>query len=187
MRCDVPDRDVPDRDVDSLLALLLDPGLDLAARDFSAPRPSLRADLLAATEPGITSRSLAGFRARFARLFGLGSDEAERVLMRVQDPAAWVRFKTLRVCTFSPGPERAGACARLVRIAPGTPFPAHCHKGREITLMLSGAARDEDSGTVHLPGDLLAKEAGSTHRISILPPEECIFAVLIDGEEPLFY
>lgn len=88
---------------------------------------------------------------------------------------------------FSPGPERAGAHAGLVRIAPGAPFPEHFHKGREITLMLSGAARDEGSGTVHLPGDLLTKEAGSTHRISILPPHECISAVLIEGEAPRFY
>lgn len=182
MRCDVSDRDV-----DSLLALLLDPNLDLAARGFSAPRPGLRADLLAATETVGTGRSLAGYKARFARLFGLGLDEAERVLARVEDPAVWVPFKTLRFYAFDPGKERAGARAGLVRIAPGSPFPEHCHQGREVTMMLSGAARDEESGAVHLPGDLLEKEAGSTHRISILPPHECIFAVLIHGEDPRFY
>lgn len=109
------------------------------------------------------------------------------MLRRVEDPSLWVSFRTLRVSRFSPGPERAGAHAGLVRIAPGAPFPEHFHKGREITLMLSGAARDEGSGTVHLPGDLLTKEAGSTHRISILPPHECISAVLIEGEAPRFY
>lgn len=182
MRCDVSDRDV-----DSLLALLLDPNLDLAAQGFTAPRPGLRADLLAATEDGASGRSFAGFKVRFAHLFGLGLDEADRVLAGVEDPAVWVRFKTLRVHHFKPGPQRAGARAGLVRIDPGIPFPEHRHKGREITLMLSGAARDEESGKVYLPGDLLEMAAGSTHRISILPPHECIFAVLIDGEEPRFY
>lgn len=176
------------RDEDALMALLVDPELH---RDEAAARPSLarrdlRADLLAASEPGRAPHPFPGFRERFAQLFALDLDAADCCLARIHDPTAFVPFRGLRMYSFRPGRDCAGTHAGLIRVDPGTPFPVHRHRGTETTLMLSGAAQDEETGQVYLPGDVHTMPSGSMHRARILPPHECVFAVLMIGDQPDF-
>lgn len=175
-----------DHNADPLLALLLDSILETAPGAGEKPPPELRADLLAATETTGRQRPFPGFRRRFARLFDLSEADAERVLGKMAAPAEWEPLKTLLVHHFTPGPARAGAHAGLVRCQPGAPFPTHRHRGLETTLFLSGAVRDDDTGELMLPGDLVTRPAGTLHRLTVLPPHETIFAVLLEDELPDF-
>ena len=170
---------------DPLLALLLDSLLDNgSAQGCVQPRPELRADLLAATDG--SQHRFPGFRRRLARLFDLSEAAAEQVLGQLATTNAWVPIKTLLVHHFTPGPARGNAHAGLVRCPPGLPFPLHRHRGDETTLFLSGTVRDEDTGELLLPGDLVTRPAGSLHRLTVLPPHECIFAVLLQDGLPDF-
>lgn len=179
--------DVTDREADPLLALLLDSLLQTVPPDAcEKPPPTLRADLLAATEAQAGPHPFPGFRRRFARLFALSEDEADRVLGKISAPEEWESLKTLLVHHFNPGPARAGAHAGLVRCQPGVPFPVHRHRGTETTLFLSGAVRDDDTGELLLPGDLVIRDADTLHRLTVLPPRECVFAVLLQDELPDF-
>jgi len=176
---------VTEPNADPLLALLLDSLLEGGSSEGCVqPRPDLRADLLAATD-GAQHR-FPGFRRRLARLFDLSDAAAEQVLAQLGTDTTWVPIKTLMVHHFVPGPACGEAHAGLVRCPPGLPFPVHRHRGSETTLFLSGAVRDEDTGELLLPGDLVTRPAGSLHRLTVLPPRECIFAVLLQGELPDF-
>lgn len=95
-------------------------------------------------------------------------------------------IKTFRFHPFAPGPARDGAYAALVRCPPDRPFPLHRHLGAETTLFLRGSVRDEDSGELLLPGDLLTQPTGSLHCLTVLPPYECVFAVLMENGLPDF-
>jgi quercetin dioxygenase-like cupin family protein len=90
-------------------------------------------------------------------------------------------MKSMHVFHFAPGNALRGAHAGLVRVAPGTTFPSHTHVGTETTLFLAGTARDDVSGTLHLPGDVVTLGPQSVHHATVLPPHECIFAVLFEG------
>lgn len=176
-----------DRNADPLLALLLDSLLQSAPPGAcEKPPPNLRADLLAATETEGRQHPFPGFRRRFARLFDLSEAEADSVLGKMSAPAEWEPLKTLLVHHFTPGPGRAGAHAGLVRCQPGVPFPTHRHRGVETTLFLSGAVRDDDTGELLLPGDLVVRPADSVHHLTVLPPRECVFAALLQDEMPDF-
>lgn len=183
--------DVADRKADPLLALLLDSLLQtVPAGAYESPPPTLRADLLAATNTQTDTKGrqhpFPGFRRRFARLFDLSEEMADQVLAKMSAPAEWESLKTLLVHHFTPGPARSGAHAGLVRCQPGAPFPVHRHRGTETTLFLSGAVRDDDTGELLLPGDLVVRPADTLHRLTVLPPRECIFAVLLQDELPDF-
>jgi anti-sigma factor ChrR (cupin superfamily) len=102
------------------------------------------------------------------------------------EPAAWEPVKTLLVHHFTPGRACGDAHAGLVRCQPGVPFPVHRHLGPETSLFLRGAARDDDSGELFLPGDLVVRPTGSVHHLSILPPYECVFAALLENGLPEF-
>lgn len=184
-----------DNVADPLLALLLDSVLQTpTGAERSQPRPDLRADVLAATArvpqdgqgQAQGNHPFAGFRRRFARLFDLSEADSDRVLSRMSEPAQWEQLKTLRVHHFDPGPARGNAHAGLVRCSPGVPFPTHRHRGKETTLYLAGVARDEDSGELMLPGDLVERPEAELHRLTVLPPSECVFAVLLENDLPDF-
>lgn len=176
-----------DHKADPLIALLLDSILQTASPQTCAPPPpALRADLLAATETAGRQHPFPGFRRRFARLFDLSEADADQILGKMATPAAWEPLKTLLVHHFTPGPARQNAHAGLVRCQPGVPFPTHRHRGTETTLFLSGAVRDEDTGELMLPGDLVTRPADSVHRLTVEPPHECVFAVLLEDELPDF-
>ncbi len=176
-----------DAKTDSLIALLLDSLLlTTAATGFAAPRPALRAEVLAATQANGPQHPFPGFRRRFARLFDLSIDDADAVFLRMADPSAWLPISSVRFFHFVPGPARGSAHAGLVRCDPGSRFPVHRHAGAETTLFLRGTVRDEDTGELHLPGDVVTRPAGALHRLTVLPTYECVFAVLLEDGFPDF-
>jgi quercetin dioxygenase-like cupin family protein len=61
----------------------------------------------------------------------------------------------------------------------------HRHRGDEYGLVLSGALREDLHGRVGFPGDLLHMPEGSTHTVTCVSKESCIFAVLLKGGMPL--
>jgi quercetin dioxygenase-like cupin family protein len=178
---------VTDSNAEPILAMLLESLVQTAsAAGPTQPSPELRQNLLAATAPAYGAEPFPGYRRRFAKLFDLGEAAAARVLARMSDPAVWEPLKTLSVHHFDPGPGRPNAHAGLVRIAPGVPFPVHRHIGTETTLFLSGSVRDDDTGAVYLPGDLAVLPGDTVHHLTVLPPRECVFAVLLEGGMPDF-
>ncbi len=60
----------------------------------------------------------------------------------------------------------------LHRIETGGQAPHHDHRGREITLVLTGSFSDEN-GLYH-PGDFIVREPGEPHQPSASKNEECI-------------
>ena len=70
---------------------------------------------------------------------------------------------------LSPG---ASSSLRLLRIAPGRGVPEHGHGGQEITLILSGAYRDEIG---HFgPGDVADLDEHVEHKPQVVSDEDCI-------------
>lgn len=163
------------RETDDLdaLGLLLEPPPAAPAR----PR-ALLLDHLAGRVP------FAGFKGRFARLFQVNEDEAERVLASIPTAAPWEPF--LPVATlrhFQPGPalQQPGFDAGLVRFEAGSLFPQHSHQGGEVSLVLQGGFFDQLTRRHVGPGDLLELPPGSAHAFRIDPGEPCIAAVLLLG------
>lgn len=148
-----------------------------------SPPTSLRDRLLA-------SKKRAGkygiFSDRIARLFDLPIADAEAMMARIEQPEAWNPFivEGVDMIPVVAGPKCAGAIATLVRIQPGTTFPAHAHRGDETMLVLDG-------GFVEPPGSTLREEAwrgdevfradATEHSLIGLPGVPCVAAVLIFG------
>ena len=71
------------------------------------------------------------------------------------------------------------ATARLLRIAAGRPVPEHSHGGRELTLVLQGAFRDEigEFG----PGDFQEADEEVLHQPHAAAGEDCICLAITDA------
>jgi putative transcriptional regulator len=59
-------------------------------------------------------------------------------------------------------PKADHQALQLIQIGPNRRVPAHNHRGREWTLVLSGAFHDEDR--IYGPGDILIMDKGRRHR-----------------------
>lgn len=68
---------------------------------------------------------------------------------------------------------------RLLRIPAGKPVPEHTHRGRELTLVLSGSFRDGDE--VFARGDLEEADASLMHQPTASPDEDCICLAVTDA------
>jgi len=64
-----------------------------------------------------------------------------------------------------------GETFRLFRIEPGSGPPRHTHGGREFTLVLTGAFKDETG--IYRPGDLEIGDEAVTHKPIAEPGELC--------------
>jgi anti-sigma factor ChrR (cupin superfamily) len=73
-----------------------------------------------------------------------------------------------------------------MRCAAGLRFPRHRHVGHELSLLLEGTIQEEDSGTIYHPGDLLRMAPGSEHAFFVLPPRDCVLALLLEESWPQF-
>lgn len=71
-----------------------------------------------------------------------------------------------------PGSQAAGEVPQLLRIEPGYGAPRHGHGGVELTLVLTGAFKDETG--VFRPGDLAVASPAMTHRPIALAGEVCL-------------
>ncbi|HEY8925372.1 MAG TPA: cupin domain-containing protein [Polyangia bacterium] len=123
------------------------------------PPPALRQRLLD------TVGSVDRFRPFFAsmgRLFDLAEGAVREILARVDQSAGWSVFPGgARYFHFLPGPSMVALEAGVVRMAPGTTFPRHRHRGGETTLVLDGMMYDR--GQVYGPGAIIEAEPGSSH------------------------
>lgn len=71
------------------------------------------------------------------------------------------------------------ATARLLRIPAGKPVPVHTHRGRELTLVLSGAFSD---ATGHYgPGDFQEADETLEHKPHAAPGADCICLAVTDA------
>lgn len=71
--------------------------------------------------------------------------------------------------------DRSSGDLRLLRVAPGKKLPEHGHNGTELTLILSGAYRDEYG---HFgPGDIADMDEEVEHQPVVEPGEDCICIV----------
>lgn len=69
--------------------------------------------------------------------------------------------------------------ARLLRIPAGKPVPEHSHRGREITLVLSGAF--EDVTGHYARGDLQEADESLNHQPVAMPGKDCICLAVTDA------
>jgi len=152
------------------------------ADSVPALRPSdgLKARLLASA--GAPTRRWAPFADRVAQLFDVARDQASSFLAMIGDPGAWEAAIAdgCALIHLQGGPRVATADVGFARVAPGTRFPEHRHEGDEVTLVLQGRYRDSD-GSIVGPGDRVDLPAGSSHFFDVLPGEELIFAVVVEG------
>ncbi len=151
------------------------------ATDAAAPPAALRDRVLA-------SRARPGrygiFADRIARLFDLPLADAEALMKRIEQPAAWSPFLVdgVEMIPVIGGAKCAGAIATLVRIRPGATFPEHAHRGDETMIVLDGGFREPAvAGEEVWRGDEIFRGDGTEHALEALPGVPCVAAVLILG------
>ena len=71
------------------------------------------------------------------------------------------------------------ATARLLKVPAGSMVPEHSHKGRELTLVLSGAF--EDTTGQYNRGDLQEADESLMHQPRALAGEPCVCLVITDA------
>lgn len=155
---------------------------ELASASPVAPSGELRANVLRSiADP----RALAGYARRFAEMFDLAEPRALELLALAPraDESPWEAppLAGVRLLHFAGGARLASADCGLVRLDAGVRFPEHEHGGDEWSLVLAGAAEEEGSGAVWLPGDLVHRAAGSRHAFRATSREPLLFAVILDA------
>ncbi|SEL31385.1 anti-ECFsigma factor, ChrR [Stigmatella aurantiaca] len=122
------------------------------------------------------------FGKEIAAFFDVPEEQAQRLLMSLDTPEAWVPGPTrgIRLLPVETGPAKAGMLAAFVRMQPGARFPQHTHLGREWNFLLEGGIR-ENSGREFWPGEVLEREEGSAHSFTALEGPDCTAATLLEG------
>jgi len=152
----------------------------------TAPPARLRDNILAGTLGSRAATPYPGFVARLSRMYQLDAGQMLDVLRKSADPAQWEDQGLVSLLHFPAGASLPSAHAGFMRLAVGLRFPRHRHVGHELTLVLEGTIKDEDSGTIYHPGDSLRMEAGSEHAFFVLPPKDCVLALLLEQSWPQF-
>jgi putative transcriptional regulator len=163
---------------ESLMALSAE--LPAAFLTPSAPDAGLRERLLTGTRHG---RALPSFAGALARLFDLPVADARTLLGQLESLSAWrdgvVPGNWMR--PVRPGAKLGDkAIGMLLRTQPGVTLPRHGHAGAERTFVMQGGYRDS-SGTEVWAGEYSDMPAGAEHDLFVLPPVDCIAAVLVHG------
>jgi putative transcriptional regulator len=156
------------------------------SRQATPPRAVRDNILLAIGGPRPAGLPYPGFAARLGQLYHLDADQMRAILHKSADAAQWENQGPISLLHFSAGASLPGTHAGFLRLLPGLRFPRHRHVGQEVSLILSGAIRDEDSGVVQHPGDLLVMAPGSEHAFVAVPPHECVIALLLYESWPHF-
>lgn len=144
----------------------------VAAAPVVAPSPAVKARLLASVGGGPFER----FSSRLAQMFDVTVDRARELLGLIEREASWdqpIPGLGVRLVHFAGGPACATADCGFVKIDAGCTFPWHTHRGREVSVILSGTLRGHDGALYH-PGDEVEFPAGTQHDISA-------------GAEPVIY
>jgi len=102
-------------------------------------------------------------------------------LLRYVDAAGGLRWRSLGtgasqmlLPTSDPG-----AIVRLLKIPAGKPVPEHGHKGRELTVVLSGSFGD--SVSVFKRGDVELADDELTHQPAATPGADCICLAITEA------
>ena len=134
-------------------------------------------------DPG--DAALHGFVRRIGLLFDLDEAAVQKVLHDAQGETVWEVPGPIAYFHFQPGPRLSQVAeAGVVRLAPGMTFPRHRHRGDEHGLILRGSLREDNSGTMGYPGDILFMPDGSVHSVTAMSTEPCLFVVLLYGGTP---
>ena len=92
-------------------------------------------------------------------------------------PWTWI-LPGLRQVDLDPR-QRGGTKLRLLRVGPGRAMPLHGHGGIELTLVLTGAYRDELGRFAR--GDFAETDEAITHQPRVDGTEECICLIATDA------
>ena len=133
------------------------------------PPPALRRRLLEALNG---PERFAPFVPAIARDFGVTQEAVRAALERIPDPDAW-QPAILPGSWFIATDGLRQARTVISRLPAGTRIPAHRHAGLEMTYVLDGELL-EDGVTQVGPGELLAMNAGSEHRLEVAGSGECL-------------
>jgi putative transcriptional regulator len=153
-------------------------GLDTLTVPEDPPRDVLDRILQQMEGPGRFRR----FEKEIAAFFDVPEAQAQRLLMSLDTPSAWVPgpSRGIRMLPVEAGPAKTGMLAAFVRMQPGARFPLHTHSGREWNFLLEGGIR-ESSGREFWPGEVLEREEGSAHSFTALQGPPCVAATLLEG------
>lgn len=128
---------------------------------------------------------LDGFVRRIGLLFDLEDAAVQKVLHDAHGETAWEVPGPIAYFHVQPGPRLAQVAeAGVVRLAPGMTFPRHRHRGDEHGLIVSGSLREDNSGRIGYPGDIFFMPDGSTHSVTAVSEQPCLFVVLLYGGTP---
>ena len=156
-----------------------------AAPTLLASAQGLKAQVLQAAQPATSTTQLQGFVRRIGLLFDLDEPTVQRVLEDSLGETAWEIPGPIAFFHFQPGARLTSVAeAGVVRLAPGMTFPRHRHRGEEHGLILTGTLRDDSSGRIGQPGDILFMPHGSVHTVTAVSNETCLFFVLLYGGTP---
>jgi len=157
----------------------------MAATLEPSPAPTTARDrLLASFERARLQGKYGIFADRVGRLFDLPLSDAEALMLKLEDPNAWMPFvvEGVEMIPVEAGAKCKGAIATLVRFKPGSSFPEHLHHGDETMLVLDGGFEEKGgAGDEVWRGDECWSADGSEHSLVALEGTPCIAAVLIHG------
>lgn len=94
------------------------------------------------------------------------------------DDLNWIRMAP-RVQQIQINTPNSRSQARLLRFQSGTSVPAHGHRGRELTLVLTGSLCDRD--TILYRGDIAETDERTEHQPHAGPDEDCICLAVTDA------
>jgi RNA polymerase sigma-70 factor (ECF subfamily) len=116
-----------------------------------------------------------------ARLADLGRETMQTLVQGIAEAAGWEDGpgEGIRIFHLDGGPATAGAVVGFVKIPAGGFFPEHTHGGRETVIVMQGRLIDSLDGSRAGPGDVVVREAGSTHTTSAGDEEDCIYLVVV--------
>jgi putative transcriptional regulator len=94
------------------------------------------------------------------------------------DDLNWIRMAP-RVHQIQITTPNSRSQARLLRFQSGTSVPAHGHRGRELTLVLTGSLCDRDA--ILYRGDIAETDERTEHQPHAGPDEDCICLAVTDA------
>ncbi len=119
------------------------------------------------------------FLDRMSDMFDLPEKGARAELDTIDDPEAWdLMAAGVEFRDFDGGPGLGDAHGGLVRLEPGSAFPAHSHVGEEKILMLQGMVED-DAGNRYRAGDMIVSADGTHHELRAIGDKEVIYAAAV--------
>lgn len=119
------------------------------------------------------------FLEELSSKFDLAEDAMRALLLRIDDPAVWVRGAPpiQGHMNFRPGPRHAPLRGGFARMMGGMRLPHHIHTDRELTVVLEGVLVDGE-GRSFGPGACIDMPPGSAHSLSIPENEQAVVALL---------